>query len=655
MHADQAAVATMIRQILTERGPLEEEQLYDALVAAQAPMGDEPEEFFDDLTSSDELGSVLPLTDGRYCWLPSVLQDRIFTHRLTEREIEHDLLEVTPDLDLPSLLTEGPHAFGLGGVPMPVLFDVADLPAGRDIPQEAISAGGDFLLPAGTLSGLGVKPEELIGLRVGPDQLSIERVDDVCLPPRSLPAALMSQLDEDEFHFIDVALATLCADDAELFRRPLSPASEILDMLGLARHGDRFAAPGFDFDVAFFEQRVRFISDQHALEADEAMAVALLMSLFDDVAELAERMAEDEAAAPAGLAEPQTAGLDDPYPATSAPEVESLQLVLQYLPDPDVVSAVLEETLYLARGNPASLIALAGGLELQAPREARAPLRWLQAKAYEHLGDVEAAEKVLDEAEGLDPSWPLTLLDLARYASDRGDATRALGLLRRAGIEEDGTTIEMLRGYQPAPRPDMRRNAPCWCGSGRKYKVCHLNREQLPLAQRAGWLYEKAQEHLRTDRWPTLLIGYAEFRVSEDSDEDLADAVFDPFVRDVLLAEGGAFEDFFVRRGRLLPEDERELAAQWLGVKRSVYEIVRVQPGHGLTLRDVATDERHDVEHQETSDLRTGELVCARVFPVEGTLRCFADLEPVPLNNLDAVLEALDEQDCRAVIEAVAG
>ncbi|MBC7977927.1 MAG: SEC-C domain-containing protein [Myxococcales bacterium] len=34
----------------------------------------------------------------------------------------------------------------------------------------------------------------------------------------------------------------------------------------------------------------------------------------------------------------------------------------------------------------------------------------------------------------------------------------------------------------PGPRPG--RNEPCWCGSTRKYKKCHLDDDQL--AARAG-------------------------------------------------------------------------------------------------------------------------------------------------------------------------
>ena len=103
-------------------------------------------------------------------------------------------------------------------------------------------------------------------------------------------------------------------------------------------------------------------------------------------------------------------------------------------------------------------------------------------------------------------------MSLARYASDRGDAERGLALLRRAGLPPDHELVQLLEHFQPAPRPDIGRNQPCWCGSGRKYKVCHLHREQLPLAERAAWLYQKAGADLLEGPFGPLLIETAQAR-----------------------------------------------------------------------------------------------------------------------------------------------
>jgi len=35
---------------------------------------------------------------------------------------------------------------------------------------------------------------------------------------------------------------------------------------------------------------------------------------------------------------------------------------------------------------------------------------------------------------------------------------------------------------KPKPIPELRRNDPCWCGSGKKYKRCHLESDERKRA-----------------------------------------------------------------------------------------------------------------------------------------------------------------------------
>ena len=121
------------------------------------------------------------------------------------------------------------------------------------------------------------------------------------------------------------------------------------------------------------------------------------------------------------------------------------------------------------------------------PRTARVAFRWLRAVALERIGDIDAAERELLAAESMDVDWPLPLFDLARIASDRGDVERGLALLRRAGAGPDHPLAELLEPYRAEPRPDIGRNEPCWCGSGRKYKKCHLG-QRAAAAGRSGRL-----------------------------------------------------------------------------------------------------------------------------------------------------------------------
>ena len=247
----------------------------------------------------------------------------------------------------------------------------------------------------------------------------------------------------------------------------------------------------------------------------------------------------------------------------------------------------------------------------------------------------------------MDPDWPLPLIDLARIAGDRGDVERGLGLLRRAGAEPDHPLVALLQAHRAEPRRDLGRNEPCWCGSGRKYKKCHLGREQLTLAQRTNWLYEKAAQYAAFSGWRELLaeVGYERYRHTHDLAEALDAGMADPLVMDVVLFEAGAFEEFLQVRGSLLPDDERLLAEQWLLVDRSVFEVERVSPGESVTVRDTRNGDTHEVRERTASrQLKRGQLICARVVPAGDSMQFFGGIEPVALHERDALIDLLDSE-----------
>jgi hypothetical protein len=260
-------------------------------------------------------------------------------------------------------------------------------------------------------------------------------------------------------------------------------------------------------------------------------------------------------------------------------------------------------------------------------------------------GDIAGAEEELLAAEALDPNWPLPLVGLARIASDRGDAEAALGLLRRAEVGPDHPLVHLLEQHRSQPRSDVGRNEPCWCGSGRKYKKCHIGGEQLSLADRAGWLYAKAHQQLLGGEWPELLalVGYERLCYLEDELDDLiAAAQADPLAIDTVLFEGGAFEEFLEARGDLLPDDERLLAQQWLPVPRSVYDVEQVQPGRGVTVRDVRTGEVQEVTERGQA-LAPGQLICTRMLPTGDGFAFFGGIDPVEPHERDQLIELLDD------------
>lgn len=146
---------------------------------------------------------------------------------------------------------------------------------------------------------------------------------------------------------------------------------------------------------------------------------------------------------------------------------------------------------------------------------------------------------------------------------------------------------------------------------------------------RNTWLYKSAA----VERCRSVIV---------DDEDAFNAALADPLVIDTVLFEGGGFEEFLTVRGALLPEDERELAEQWLRMPRSVFEIERVQRGGRVAVRDARTGARHEVaECTAGYPLQPGQLVCARVVP-DGVGMRFSALEPISVQQRDPLIELLN-------------
>lgn len=423
-------------------------------------------------------------------------------------------------------------------------------------------------LPAAYLPSLGATEGNLLRFGLTPDGLRLDVVsDDALTEPADLGAALRATLDtHGEPIELDIAVPSVCANDPQVLRTPRAPFTELLPRLGFAVQDQWLAEEGFDFAARRVELQAGRIAELHRLEPHEGRAVG---ALVDGYRELADGRA---------LGEP-----------------DSLCEVLGLLADPGVAAAVLAETIGGHSRDPAALRSLAETYEPRASHAARVGLRWLRAKAIERLGAVAEAETELHAAVTLDPNWPLALEDLARYESDRGDANRALALLHRGGVEAGDELLELLAPFESTPRTDIGRNEQCWCGSGRKYKKCHLNKAEFALPERAGWLYAKAARQIR-DGHTTQMAELAELRGQHwESAYRMLDALQDPLLESAMLFEGGVLETFLEHRLHLLPEDERLLAQQWLLSTRSIFEVTHVVPGEGFTARDTRTGDRHEV------------------------------------------------------------
>ena len=646
LHASNDSLLAAAREILSRRGPMSEDDLLHALEDAGVDLDPALDHALSDVLD-DHHEPVHMLADERLAWIPAVLDGRIFTHRLDAVEAEYDVIAWNPDLAPLSMLTEGESFQQLAdGAPISEAFaELGDDFATRGVPETVDPGGGVLLLPPGRFAELGARAGDLVGLRVTAQGFEVERIAEVA--PCGAGAALTALLAEtpDRPEMLDVAVWTVCTADDSLFREPAVPLGDLLADSELDFDTGWVAPGGFDFTAWRTAGRVRIVQERYDLNFDEALGVLAAVHLYDRTLEMLD-------AADTGDADHLVDVIDvmsrQTPPTAPIPESDrvTMGMALEFLAEPAVAAAVLDEIGYGGERESTALRFFADSFEPLAPRAARPALRWLQAKAFELLGDVEAAEATLEGAESLDASWPLTLLSLARYASDRGDAERGLSLLRRAGMPDDHELVQLLQHFRPAPRTGLGRNERCWCGSGRKYKVCHLNREELPLEDRAAWLYQKSSADLVDGPFTALLLEAADERARHwDSPEALSRAFDDGLVFDAVLFEGGVFEDFLMLRGRLLPDDERLLAQQWLLTERSVYEVVSVRRGEGMTLRDVRTGDVHEVrERAGSAHVKTGELYCARVVPAGDTMQIFGGLHPVSVGERDGLIALLDAE-----------
>ena len=188
------------------------------------------------------------------------------------------------------------------------------------------------------------------------------------------------------------------------------------------------------------------------------------------------------------------------------------------------------------------------------------------------------------------------------------------------------------------PYANVGRNDPCPCGSGRKYKKCHLpehDEQQRRFTQAARYhdvdvgvvyqLLEVADDHLGDQYLETLdRLG----EVMRDA-LNMAHAwlVYDAIFEGRTIAEMGA--EYFV-------EEAREWIAAQQAAWFSVWEVLHVEPGQELRLRDLITgEERSVVERKGSTQLVIRDALLCRVVD-HGGFSVLCATHPCPLPPREA-------------------
>lgn len=269
-------------------------------------------------------------------------------------------------------------------------------------------------------------------------------------------------------------------------------------------------------------------------------------------------------------------------------------------------------------------------------------------EAYTSLGQLAEARGDLAAAER-EYQQGLALGRNARYyqVEDRRDFTRTL--------EE---ALEGVKGARAARLPDpvparaqletilaqdrgetkVGRNDPCPCGSGKKYKKCCLLKQSAaPGPSRPSGPESRLQERLDTYIERSLpktevrraMREYFGGRMDLDErtlefDPDTVDAEWPAFLdwllHDFRLSGGQTpLARFLAERGHSLPAEERAILEERQDTAVALLEVVDLDPGKSLTLRDVFGGETIQVREVRGSlSAARWDLLSNRVIRVQG-------------------------------------
>ncbi len=291
------------------------------------------------------------------------------------------------------------------------------------------------------------------------------------------------------------------------------------------------------------------------------------------------------------------------------------------------------------------------------------------------LEETERAEAAYRRAVELDPHAIEAFASLGQLAEARGDLTAAereyqQGLAlgrnaryyqvkdRRAFTRTLEEALEGVKGARAGRLPDpvpaqaqletilaqdrgetkVGRNDPCPCGSGRKYKKCCLLKQSAaPAASRPSGPESRLQERL--DAYIERSLPKAEvhramreyFGERMDLDErtlefdsETVDAEWPAFLdwllHDFRLSDGQTpIARFLGERGHSLPTEEHAMLEGRQDTAVGLLEVVDLEPGKSLTLRDVFSGETFQVREVRGSlSAARWDLLSNRLIRVRG-------------------------------------
>jgi hypothetical protein len=202
------------------------------------------------------------------------------------------------------------------------------------------------------------------------------------------------------------------------------------------------------------------------------------------------------------------------------------------------------------------------------------------------------------------------------------------------------------------------RNDPCYCGSGEKYKKCHMasdkeqEKERKRLADAARWLHRDLLKYARDDRYaesfavalPVYWNNLYTIENAELMSQNEAFRFIDWFVFDFQLEDGSRLLELYRQENyEELAEQQKIVIDNWLDAKASgAYEFLG-HDGQTLHVRDFISGETIDVyEAGGRGPLEPGDLLLGRPVQIQDHLEFSTVVAYLPKDEVGDLSEKIE-------------
>ena len=206
------------------------------------------------------------------------------------------------------------------------------------------------------------------------------------------------------------------------------------------------------------------------------------------------------------------------------------------------------------------------------------------------------------------------------------------------------------------------RNQPCYCGSGKKYKQCHMkidqaaDQEKREMVEAVRFVRRDLLKFARDEQFseyfakalPYYWNDLYDIENAEEMSQDEALRFFDWFVFDYQPEDDGAQSliDVYIANERdNLSTSQQAVLDGWQDVmSASAFELVAYD-GQALKLRDYISGAEYDAfEASGRGNVEIGEIILTRLVPVQDQLEFSTTAAYLPADEIGDLREKLLEK-----------